>query len=119
MMEKSKEANKVKKVTKLALDQIPGLHDMFLIRVIKHLITGELHELDAMIGDEGCRIHTPFVLDMHRLVQERISKNAAQLVREYREKTDNVQSSVLECLNVLEMSRSKSTTKNEYVLIFD
>ena len=99
------------KVTKLALDQTPGLQDMFLIRAINHLIKGELHDLDPMIGDEGCQIRTPFVLDMHRLVQERIPENADQLVCEYREKTDVEQSSVLECLKVLEMGRSKSTTK--------
>ena len=109
-MKKSKAESKVKKSTKLALDQTPGLQDMFLIRAINHLIAGELHELDSMIGDDGCHMRTPFVLDMHRLVQERIPKNAVQLVLEYREKTEDEQSSVLECLRVLEIERSESTT---------
>ena len=107
---KSKAESKVKESTKLALDQTPGLQDMFLVRAINHLIASELHELDSMIGDEGCQMRTPFVLDMHRLVQERIPKNAVQLVLEYREKTGDEQSSVLECLRVLEMERSESTT---------
>ena len=94
-MKKSKAESKVKESTKLALDQTPGLQDMFLIRAINHLIASELHELDSMIGDEGCQMRTPFVLDMHRLVQERIPKNAVQLVLEYREKTEDEQSSIL------------------------
>ena len=75
-MKKSKAESKVKESTKLALDQTPGLHDMFLVRAINHLIASELHELDSMIGDEGCQMRTPFVLDMHRLVQERIPKSS-------------------------------------------
>ena len=91
---------------KLTLDQIPGLDDMFLARTINHLITGELYELDPMIGDEGCQIRTPFILDMYSLVQAEMPESAVELVHEYRSKVDSEQSRVLKDLEGLERDRT-------------
>ena len=95
---------------KLTLDQLPGLQDMFLARAINHLIMGELHELDPMIGDEGCQIRTPFILDMYRLVQEKMPANAVELVRDYRARTDGEQSRALERLRGIEEDRRGQDT---------
>ena len=103
----------VKKAGKIMIDQMPGLQDVFLARAVNHLITGELHKLDPIIGDEGCQIRTPFVLDMHRLVQEKMPKNAVELVRDYREKTEGEQNRVLEQLKDLEAKRKNQDKKYE------
>lgn len=103
--EKSAKAGAVKAVNKVTVDQIPGLRDVFLSRAINHLITGELDQLDPMIGDESCQSRTPFVLDMHRLVQARMPANAVGLVRKYREKTNDEQRKTFETLRTLERSR--------------
>ena len=97
-----------KKGGKVTLDQTPGLQDMFLTRAINHLIMGELHELDPLLGEEGCQIRTPFILDMCRLVQARMPGNAVELVHEYRAKADNEQSRVLGELQSLETRRKES-----------
>lgn len=110
---KSGSAGAVKAVNKVPLDQIPGLQDMFLSRAINHLITGELHMLDSMIGDEGCQIRAPFVLDMHKLVQKRMPRNAIDLVRQYREKAEGEQTGVLEQLKELEARRKGMDTQYE------
>ena len=94
-----------KKGSKVTLDQMPGLQEMFLARAVNHLIMGELHELDPMLGDEGCQIRTPFILDMYRLIQARMPGNAVRLVHEYRSKADSEQSKVLGELQSAEKER--------------
>ena len=89
----------------LTLEAIQGLNDMFLARALNHLIMGELYELDPMIGDEGCQMRTPFVLDMCRLVQEKMPVNAVELVNEYRARTDGEQNGVFRRLRKLEKDR--------------
>ena len=89
----------------LTLEDIQGLNDMFLARALNHLIMGELYELDPMIGDEGCQMRTPFVLDMCRLVQEKMPVNAVELVNEYRARTDGEQNGVFRRLRKLEKDR--------------
>ena len=101
----SKAAVAVQPVARLTIDQVPGLRDIFVARAVNHLITSELHMLDPMIGDEGCQIRTPFILDMHRLIQEKMPKNAVDLVRHYRDKTDSEQTRVLKQLRGLEAKR--------------
>ena len=102
-----------KKGGKLTLDQMPGLQDMFLTRAVNHLIMGELHELDPIIGDEGCQIRTPFVLDMYRLVQQNMQANAVDLVNEYRAKAEDEQVKVFGRLRELE-SKRKDDNRSSY-----
>ena len=111
--ENSKATGKTRKVNKLSLDQIPGLQDMFLNRAINHLVTGELHKLDPMVGDESCQSRTPFILDMYRLLQENMEANAAELVCEYREKTDDEQRRLLKNLEALQLSRKNKNPNYE------
>lgn len=96
---------KPKKKGNLTLEDIEGLDNMFLARAINHLIMGELHQLDPMLGDEGCQMRTPFVLDMYRLVQQKIPANAIELVREYRAGAENEQVGVFKTLRGLEKNR--------------
>ena len=104
-----------KKGGKPTLDQISGLDDMFLARAINHLITGELYELDPIIGDEGCQIRTPFVLDMYRLVQRDMPTNAVDLVDEYRTKAEVEQLEVFKHLKELESDRTgKDENRSSY-----
>ena len=108
-----------KKGGKLALDQMPGLRDMFLSRAINHLITGELHQLDSMVGDEGCQLRTPFTLDLYELVQDQLKESvyqssAGDLVGEYRKTTDEEQTSVIERMKEIERMRVGSTDRQRY-----
>ena len=87
------------------LEDIQGLNEMFLARALNHLIMGELHELDPMIGDESCQMRTPFVLDMCRLIQEKMPVNAVELVNQYRARTVGEQGKVFGRLRQLEKDR--------------
>ena len=95
----------------LTLEEIPGLNDIFLARALNHLIMGELYEMDPMIGDEGCQIRTPFVLDMCRLVQKNMPANAVELVNEYRSRTSNEQDRLFGRLRQLENDRRNKDDK--------
>ena len=89
----------------LTLENMQGLDDMFLARALNHLIMGELYELDPMIGDEGCQMRTPFVLDMYRLVQQKMPAGAAGLVNAYRARAGAEQVAVFEQMRELEERR--------------
>ena len=115
----SREKDGAKQAAKLTLDQMPGLRDMFLSRAINHLITGELHQLDSMVGDEGCQLRTPFTLDLHELVQDQLKQSAYQssagdLVGEYRQTTDKEQASVIVRMKEIERMRVGSPDKQRY-----
>ena len=87
------------------VNDIPGLEGMFLCRGINHLIMVELHALDSMVGDEGCQLRTPFILDMCRLVNETVPDNAVELVTGYREKAESEQTMVFDTLRSMENLR--------------
>ena len=71
--------------------------------------------LDPIIGDEGCQIRTPFVLDMHRLVQRDMPTNAVDLVDEYRAKAEVEQVEVFKRLKGLELDRTgKEENRSSY-----
>ena len=94
-----------KKGGKLTIEQMPGLQDIFLTRAINHLIMGELYKLDPVIGDEGCQMRTPFVLDIYKLVQQSMPVNAVDMVVEYRAKAEDEQATVFETLQAFELKR--------------
>lgn len=115
----SQAAGKVKKVDKLTLDRMPGLRDMFLARAVNHLITGELHNLDPMVGDEGCQLRTPFTLDMYELVQDQLKKSpfqssASHLVSEYRKATGEEQAAAIARMKELEQVRTSKGAEQDY-----
>ena len=88
-----------------SVNDLSGLGNMFLCRAINHLIMGELHALDSMVGDEGCQLRTPFILDMYRLVHKTMPDNAMALVSKYREKAEDEQICELENLRLIERLR--------------
>ena len=88
-----------------SVNDLPGLENMFLCRAINHLIMGELHELDSMVGDEGCQLRTPFILDMYRLAHKNMPDDAMALVSKYREKAQDEQICAFENLRLIERLR--------------
>ena len=103
---------KAKPAKKVPLIEMPGLQDMIWCRAINHLITGEVRDLDALIGDEGCQLRTPFILDMYREVQEKLPglvqggrDKAISLVEKYREKAGEEQDECIERLVELDKMR--------------
>ena len=109
---------KAKPAEKVPLIEMPGLQDMILCRAINHLITGEVRDLDALIGDEGCQLRTPFILNMYREVQEKLPglvqggrDKAIILVEKYREKAGGEQDECIERLIGLDKMRRGKDSK--------
>ena len=107
-----------KPAKKVPLIEMPGLQDMILCRAINHLITGEVRDLDALIGDEGCQLRTPFILNMYREVQEKLPglvqggrDKAIILVEKYREKAGGEQDECIERLIGLDKMRRGKDSK--------
>ena len=107
-----------KPAQKVSLIEMPGLQDIILCRAINHLITEEVRDLDSVIGDEGCQLRTPFILNMYREVQEKLPSlvqggrdKAISLVEKYREKAGKEQDECIERLIDLDKMRTGKDSK--------
>lgn len=119
---KNKKISKKQQQVNFKLEDFPDLENMFFYRAINHLIMGELRSLDSLVGDEGCQLRAPFILDMHQKVKSLLENNeeknngddAKDLVLNYRKQVSHEQRSLINKLKYLQKNRVALKESNQY-----